>query len=91
MNVNSQQNSATTKGSRINSDVERLINLTRRVIEARERITRHTSALGYFADEPPGATNQLANIAPIPSTLSSALSDLDYAAERLHAALSLFD
>lgn len=76
------------KGSRINADVESLLRMVKRVHEARERIQRHTSALGYHADTPP---TEGSKVSPIASTLSNALTDLDHALEQLSVSLNLFD
>ncbi len=78
-----------TKGSRIMADIERMQQMTKRVHDARERVMRHSSALGYYADTPP--TEASAKVSPISNTLSNALSDLDRALDQLSGALNVFD
>ena len=78
------------KGSRINSDVERILSMARVANSARDRIARHSAALGYF--EPPQSGNDSgAIVQPISNNLQSALGELDRALDGLHGALNLFD
>jgi hypothetical protein len=86
----SQVSATEAKGSRINADVERVLLLTRGVHNARERVTRHATALGYFSDAPSNA-GDAGKIAPISNNLQNALGDLDRAIDALHGALNLFD
>lgn len=79
----------TAKGSRINSDVERLLHMVKCVHEARERVMRHTQSLGYYADTPPEPGN--GKVQPIANNLSNALGDLDHALDMLSGSLNLFD
>lgn len=91
--ANFAQNALTnpqSKGSRINADVENLLRMVKRVHEARERIQRHTSALGYYADTAPTDGSD-GKVSPISNTLSNALSDMEHALEQLSVSLNLFE
>ncbi len=79
---------ASTKGSRINADIERLLHMVKRVHEARERVMRHASALGYHADTPPTDDTK---VCPIANTLAHSLEDMDRALDQLSGALNVFD
>lgn len=81
---------ANTKGSRINSDVERVLGLAKSIAVARDRVMRHSSALGYFS-EIAGAGEKSAQVAPISNNLQSAIADLDRSIDGLHSALNVFD
>lgn len=89
MLVGAQAN-ADIRGSRINSDVERIISLIRSVNDARDRVNRHTSAMGYFSDAPTEGA-KAGSVSPISNNMQTALADLDRALDGLHASLSLFD
>lgn len=82
--------SAAIKGSRINSDVERVLSLVRSVLDARDKVHRHTSALGYFSDTPQ-TVGDGGKVQPISSTMQNAIGDLDRAIDSLHGALALFE
>lgn len=80
---------APVKGSRIDSDVERILGMARSANSARDRLLKHSSALGYFQDNADAAGN--GTVQSISNNLQSALNDLDRSIEGLHGALNLFD
>ncbi len=77
-----------TKHSRISSDVERLLGAARSINSARDRVLKHTAALGYFPDSPPPDSEK---VSPISTNMQTALGDLDRAIDGMLNALALFD
>lgn len=86
----SGQANTSAKGSRINVDVEHVLCLVRSVNDARDKVQRHTSALGYFSDAPQSA-GDAAKLQPVSTSMQNAIGDLDRAIDNLHGALSLFE
>lgn len=84
------KNSATeVRGSRINSDVERVIKLAYSINNARDNAIRHAAALGYFMNETSAEVG--GKVQPISNNMQTALADLERAIDSLHGALNLFD
>jgi hypothetical protein len=78
-----------TKQSRINVDVDKVLSLVRSVKDARDRVQRHTSALGYFSDAPESA-GEGGKVQPISNNLATGIADLERAVGSLHEALDIF-
>ncbi len=76
------------KGSRIQSDTHRLMEMVNRIKTSEQRIVRHAMSLGYYSPQPESAGNKPT---PVSSSLADALSDLDRALDGLSGALNLFD
>lgn len=86
----SMNTAAEVKGSRINSDVERILWLARKVDDAQSRVMRHVHALGYDAPPTDGAESN-GKVSPISNSLQSALNDLERSVDGLNGSLNLFD
>lgn len=86
----SANTAAEVKGSRINSDVERILSLARKIDSADSRVMRHVRALGY--DGPPTDSPEIGGkVSPISNSLQSALNDLERSVDSLNGSLNLFD
>lgn len=76
--------------SRIENDIETLKMLKQRVESITDRILKNARGLGYF-DPPPKDSAGVGTIAPVVTTLSDAIRDLDRATDAASGALNVFD
>lgn len=74
--------------SRVELNVDAIKELINRIDQNTDRIIGHSRALGYY--ELPPANGAIAPT-PVITTLSDAISAMDRAADRLSAALNVFD
>ncbi len=79
---------STEKGSRIQSDTHRLLEMVQRIKSSEQRIVRHAMSLGYYSPQPESAGNKPT---PVSSSMADALSDMDRAVDGLSGAINLFD
>jgi len=74
--------------SRIDHDIERVKELTRRVNGTTERILMHARSIGYWSDPPSDKINQPAAVI---TTLFDALQELERAVDANSGSLNVFD